>query len=65
MASSTKVSVAYEHTDGSKETRSISNVNPEATNENLLSMANKFMTLQDSAVKSLIGAKRVDTTDLM
>ena len=65
MASGTKVSLSYEHQDGSKETRSISNVNPEATNETLLGMANKFMGLQDEGVKSLVGAKRIDTTDLM
>ncbi len=62
---STKVSLSYEHTDGSKETRSINSVNPEATNETLLGMANKFMTLQDADVKNLVSAKRIDTTDLM
>lgn len=65
MASSTKVNITYEHTDGSKESRSINNVNPEATNEDLLSMTNKFVGLQDAAVKTLKAAKRVDSTDLM
>lgn len=65
MASETKVSLSYESMDGSKETRSISNVNPEATNETLLAMANKFYSLQDEAVKTLAAVKRVDTVDLM
>lgn len=65
MASETKVSLSYENVDGSKETRSINNVNPEATNETLLSMANKFYSLQDESVKTLAAVKRVDTVDLM
>ncbi|MBQ2776951.1 MAG: hypothetical protein IJF50_05565 [Peptococcaceae bacterium] len=65
MASSTKVSAIYETADGSKETRNIGHVNPEATNETLLSMVNKFVSLQDEAVKTLVNAKRVDTVELM
>ena len=65
MAAETKVSVTYEHTDGSKETRSISNLNPEATNEVLLNMMNQFTGLQDEAVKMVKAVKRVDSTSLM
>ena len=65
MASSTKVSAIYETADGSKETRNIGHVNPEATNETLLSMVNKFVSLQDEAVKTLVNAKRTDVVELM
>lgn len=65
MASTTKVSGIYEHADGTRETRNIGNVNPEASNETLLTMVNKFVSLQDESVKTLMGAKRVDTTELM
>ena len=65
MAASTKVSYSCERTDGSKETRSINNVNPEASNETLLAMVNKFTDLQDENVKTVSAVKRVDTTDLM
>lgn len=65
MASSTKVSATYEHADGTKETRNIGHVSPEATNETLLNMVNKFVSLQDEGVKTLTGAKRVDTVELM
>ena len=65
MASSTKVSGVYEHADGTKETRVIGNVSPEATNESLLTMVNKFAGLQDSSVKTLVNAKRTDVIELM
>ena len=65
MASSTRVSTTYEKKDGTKETRSINNINPEATGETLLNMANEFMGLQDENVKTLKSVKRIDTTELM
>ncbi len=65
MASETRVSLGYEAIDGSKETRSINHINPEATGETLLNMANEFMSLQDENVKTLKSVKRIDTTDLM
>lgn len=65
MASKTRMSTVFEHADGTKETRSINNINPEATGETLLNMANKFMTLQDETVKTLTAVKRIDTTELM
>ena len=61
----TTVKLGYTALGGGKETRSINNINPEATGETLLSMANKFMSLQDDSVKTLSSVKRVDTTDLM
>ncbi|MBQ7026497.1 MAG: hypothetical protein IJN31_07815 [Peptococcaceae bacterium] len=60
-----KMSYAYEHTDGKKETRSVSRVNPEASGEALLNLANEFMSLQDASVKTLVSVKRIDTTELM
>ena len=65
MAAKSKMSYGYEHADGTKETRSINNINPEATGETLLNMANEFMGLQDETVKSLKSVKRIDTTELM
>ena len=65
MTSSTRVSTTYEKKDGTKETRSVSNINPEATGEALLSLANEFMSLQDENVKTLVSVKRIDTTELM
>ena len=65
MASSTRISTTYEKKDGTKETRSINNINPEATGETLLNMANEFMGLQDENVKTLKSVKRIDTTELM
>ncbi|MBQ2777261.1 MAG: hypothetical protein IJF50_07140 [Peptococcaceae bacterium] len=65
MAATTKMSYGYEHADGTKETRSVSRVNPEATGEALLNLANEFMSLQDEGVKTLVSVKRIDTTELM
>ena len=65
MAAKSKMSYGYEHADGTKETRSVSNINPEATGEALLSLANEFMSLQDENVKTLVSVKRIDTTELM
>jgi hypothetical protein len=65
MTSSTRVSTTYEKKDGTKETRIINNINPEATGETLLNMANEFMGLQDENVKTLKSVKRIDTTELM
>ena len=65
MASKTVVSATYEYPDGTKETRNIGHVSPESTNENLLTMVNKFASLQDEGVKALVSAKRTDTVELM
>ena len=65
MAAKSKMSYGYEHADGTKETHSVSNINPEATGEALLSLANEFMSLQDENVKTLKSVKRIDTTELM
>ncbi len=59
MASTTKMKVSYgteETPDGSK---TFNNVNPESTNEALVSTANKFVGLQNKTVKSI---ERIDTT---
>ena len=45
-----------EAADGSK---TLNNMNPEATNENLVATANKFVSMQNKVIKSV---ERIDTT---
>lgn len=59
--SSTKLKIIYgteEATDGSK---TINNMNPEATNESLIATANAFVALQNKVMKSV---ERIDTTTI-
>lgn len=61
MAASTKLKIYYgteEEADGSK---TISNLNPGATNENLVATANKFGSLQE---KTILSVDRIDTTTI-
>ena len=57
--SSTKLKITYgtaEEADGSK---TFNNMNPEATNEALVSTANTFVSLQNKQVREI---SRIDTT---
>ncbi|MBQ2859212.1 MAG: hypothetical protein IJE82_02510 [Alphaproteobacteria bacterium] len=59
MASTTKMKVNYgteETPDGSK---TINGINPESSNENLVSTANKFGAMQNKTIRSV---ERIDTT---
>jgi len=58
MAASTKMKVNYGTQDNPDGSKTFSNINPEATNENLVSTANKFVSLQE---KSLLSIDRIDT----
>ena len=60
--SNTKLKITYgteEAADGSK---TLNNMNPEATNENLVATANKFVSMQNKVIKSV---ERIDTTTIM
>ena len=59
MASSTKVKINYDLGDNKTASRTISNINPEATSENLAATAEKFNSMQKRTVKSV---ERIDTT---
>ena len=59
MAASTKMKVNYGTQDNLDGSKTFSNINPEATNENLVSTANKFVSLQE---KSILSVERIDTT---
>jgi len=57
--SNTKLKITYgteEEADGSK---TLNNMNPEATNENLVATANKFVSMQNKTVREI---SRIDTT---
>jgi len=57
--SNTKLKITYgteEAADGSK---TLNNMNPEATNENLVATANKFVSMQNKTVREI---SRIDTT---
>ncbi len=59
MASTTKMKVSYgteETPDGSK---TFNNVNPESTNEALVSTANHFGSMQNKTIRAI---ERIDTT---
>ena len=59
MAASTKMKVNYGTQDNPDGSKTFSNINPEATNENLVSTANKFVSLQE---KTILSVERIDTT---
>lgn len=65
MAATSKMVMGYDTTKGGKESRSINNCNSEATNEQLLQVANQIAGLQDSSVKTLTSVKRVETVEIM
>jgi hypothetical protein len=57
----TKLKISYgteENPDGSK---TFSNINPESSNEDLVSTAQKFVSLQEKAVRTI---ERIDTTTI-
>ena len=64
MGVTVKLGMSYDHTDGSKESRSIGYIKPGATDEVLLEVANLIASVQDSSVKTLTGVKRVETKEL-
>ncbi len=55
----TKLKVNYGTEDNPDGSKTFSNINPEATNENLVNTANKFVSMQEKQVLSI---ERIDTT---
>lgn len=58
-ASSTKLKITYGTEDTSDGSKTLNNMNPEATSENLVATANKFAALQKRVVREVA---RIDTT---
>lgn len=59
-----KMQTGYNRVDGSKESRTVGRVNPDATEESILNVAEQLGSLVDPAVKSLGDVKRVETSVL-
>lgn len=60
-----KLQAVYEDVaDGSSSSRSWGNINPNATEETLVEVARLINSLQDTAVKTLVGVKRVESKEL-
>ncbi len=59
MPASTKLKITYDAGDDKTTSKTYNNFNPEATNANLLSTAEKLNSLQEKTVKSV---ERIDTT---
>ncbi len=57
----TKLKVNYGTEDNPDGSKTFSNINPEATNENLVSTANKFVSMQE---KQVLSVERIDTTTI-
>ena len=55
----TKLKVNYGTEDNPDGSKTFSNINPEATNENLVNTANKFVSMQEKQVLSI---ERSETT---
>lgn len=58
MASSTKMKVNYGNGETSDGSKTFGSMNPESTNEALVSTANKFGALQN---KTILSIDRIDT----
>ena len=59
MPASTKLKITYQVDENKKKKKTLSNMNPEATNANLQTTAEKLNSLQSKTVKSV---ERIDTT---
>ena len=59
-----KMQTGYNRVDGRKESRTVGRVNPDATEESILNVAEQLGSLVDPAVKSLGDVKRVETSVL-
>lgn len=61
MANKTNVKLSLDAGNDKTTTKTINNINPDATAENLATMANRLAGMQK---KGLLGVKRVDTSDV-
>ena len=59
MPASTKLKITYQVDENKTSSKTLSNMNPEATNANLQTTAEKLNSLQSKTVKSV---ERIDTT---
>ena len=59
-----KMQTSYNRVDGGKESRTVGRINPEASEEAIMDVADQLETLVDPAVKSLGDVKRVETSVL-
>ena len=59
MPASTKLKITYQVGENKTSSKTLSNMNPEATNANLQTTAEKLNSLQSKTVKSV---ERIDTT---
>ena len=55
---STKMKVNYGTADAADGSKTFSNINPEASNENMVSTAQKFVSMQE---KEILSIDRIDT----
>ena len=59
MPASTKLKITYDAGENKTSSKTYNNLNPEATNANLMTTAEKLNSLQTNTVKSV---ERIDTT---
>lgn len=59
-----KLQTGYNRTDGGKESRTVGRINPDATEESIMNVAEQLATLVDPLVKTLGDVKRVETAVL-
>ena len=57
-----KMQTSYNRVDGGKESRTVGRINPEASEEAIMDVADQMETLVDPAVKSMGDVKRVETS---
>lgn len=61
MANKTSMKLVLQVEEGKNRSKTISNINPAATNETLSAAAAKLTSVQK---KNLVGVQRLDTTDI-
>ena len=61
---SVKMQTGYNRVDGGKESRTVGRINPDATEEAIMNVADQLASLVNPAVKSLSDVKRVETAVL-
>lgn len=61
MANKTSMKLVLQVEEGKNRSKTISNINPAATNETLSAAAAKLTSVQ---TKNLVGIQRLDTTDI-
>ena len=62
---SVKMQTGYNRVDGGKESRTVGRINPDATEESIMHVAEQLASLVNPAVKVLGDVKRVETAVLV